>query len=101
MKRFELCHAEKITPYFLAFANVSNCDECLSDIRNDIGECFDNIDIRKRYFANVYKNDNHVSLSDTVITDFLGPTVSNLEVNNARLSEEEKIIWPIDLRLKS
>jgi hypothetical protein len=83
MKQFELCHAEKIMPYFLPLAKVSKSDEYLSDLRNYISECFDNIYIRKRYFANVYKNDNHVPISDTIITDFLSPTVRNLVVNNA------------------
>jgi hypothetical protein len=40
MKHFELCNAEKITPYFLELAKVSKSDKGLFDIRNDNGESF-------------------------------------------------------------
>jgi hypothetical protein len=95
--RFELLNNEKMTPHFINLVKQSKATESLAVIKDDRGDAFVTDKARNQYITNYYrrlytKNANEVALTDTSISDFLGPDICQSSiVMNSKLTNEEKM----------
>ena len=103
-KKFELLNDEKITPYFMALAKNSKSEASLSDITRDDGSGFNCHDDRTRYitasFSELYKKPMDELIRENCIEDFLGDTLDNNIVTQARLTNEQNLELESDLTIE-
>ena len=111
MKNFERLNNEKITPYFLKMARSSKRDECLEDLRDDGGVPFVSEEARSEYitsyFENIYKKPVPVggeavnpAIINGEIQNFLGDIAENSTIQNAKLTDNEKLELEAPLTLQ-
>jgi hypothetical protein len=97
-RKFENLNAEKITPHFMSMVKSSSKNDCPSIICNEDNRPFESSrDLSVyvcNYFRDIYKKELNLENQRTVDTvrRFLGEDIlSNPTVQNAKLSEEEKL----------
>ena len=104
LKNFERLNNEKITPHFLKIAKSSKPDDSLDSLCDDGGQHFTNDSDRSEhitsYYENIYKKDpNEIAATPEDIINFLEDTANHNTVNNAKLTEAEKITLESPLTL--
>ena len=104
LKNFERLNNEKITPHFLKIAKSSKPDDSLDSLCDDGGQHFTNDSDRSEhitsYYENIYKKDpNEIAATPEDIIIFLEDTANHNTVNNAKLTEAEKITLESPLTL--
>ena len=96
-KKFETLNNERITPYFMSIVKSKNSADSLSNLKKDDGTNFNNKDELKQhihgYYSDIYKQPENFSRQTSLadIENFLGPVANDPIVQNAKLSEQEKI----------
>ena len=96
-KKFENLNNEKITPYFMSLVKSKNSADSLDNLKRDNGTNFNTTDELKGhvqdYYSTIYKQANNLSKNATYqnIIDFLGEVNNNPIVQNAKLTEDEKL----------
>jgi len=96
-KKFENLNNEKITPYFMSLVKSKNSADSLDNLKRDDGSAFNTTDELKGhvhdYYSKIYKQANNLSKNATYqnIIDFLGEVNNNPIVENAKLTENEKL----------
>jgi hypothetical protein len=97
-RKFENLNAEKITPHFMSMVKSASKNDCPSIICNEDNRPFESSrDLSVyvcNYFRDIYKKEFNLENQRTADTvrGFLGEDIlSNPTVQNAKLSEEEKL----------
>ena len=100
-KKFEVLNDEKMTAHFFSLSKISGSSVSIADIRNDNLQEFDSSSDRsvfiKNYFKDVYVQTPRIGHVENCIENFLGDTNAHPVVNNAKLSEAEKISLDLPL----
>ena len=93
-KKFEVLNDEKMTAHFFSMAKVSRQECAISEICNDVEQEFASPDLRssyiKNYYSEVYKKPQGPPLRPDCISNFLGDTADKAEVQNSKLTIEER-----------
>jgi len=101
LRNFDRLNNEKLTAHFVRIAKSTKCESSLEQI-ND--ENFANNEERNafitNYYRDVYKFDDNLNrLDGNTITDFLGDIAGSNVVNNALLTDNERVFFESDLTL--
>ena len=105
IKNFERLNNEKITPYFLKTAKSSKPDASLDNLKNDLEQQFNSDEDRDEYITRYYENIYKKPLNDPIATpdnidNFLGETANHPTVNNAKLTDAEKLSLEAPLNIQ-
>ena len=101
-KRFECLNNEKITPYFLKLAKNTKNESTLREVLREDGTDFtddkERSDFIYSYYKEIYKQPENLAkvTSREQIEEFLGDLRFNPIVQNAKLTEAEKLELELD-----
>ncbi len=94
-KKFEVLNDEKMTAHFVSLTKIKGEEVTISEICDDNGSEFLNVNERSSYIKNfyglLYKKPNENNLDDNSIPNFLGDVAQNRVVLDAKLNEEERL----------
>jgi Reverse transcriptase (RNA-dependent DNA polymerase) len=95
MKIFDRLNNERITPYFLNLAKTISSNDSLTLIKENTGTAFREPSAQEEYITGFYRDlykkpHNEQDCSVQQIEHFLGDTANIPEVENSKLSENEK-----------
>ncbi len=94
-KKFEVLNDEKMTAHFVSLTKIKGEEVTISEICDDNGSEFLNVNERSSYIKNfygmLYKKPNENILDGNSISNFLGDVAQNQVVLDAKLKDEERL----------